>query len=455
MMSFRHLAVVVLSIATVVSFGVHAAEEAAFTPPGSAAHLLIDVSGTIFKATLTQPKDDISCIEDRILDAHVFGTAWTKSCVDLELVPDACSASIDVVLRGTTKTKSVGYQEPAKIYTFSEMPFILRKRIGIGDRGVYGYVPAVQVKAMTDLLKITDFRDEEFAFADAARRLFYETRPEATYWVECKARQRLITRFESEILPQLKKADKGYQAALQWVNSRLGKTQDKLRFSSTATTATVALELQSSPGDKVLAPPPLPAFSDLAFRLHESTVREVGQRMLAGKTYALDDLGSLAESFLESLPGKSESKPKDETETSASDDSIAITFARNSPVTAAFADQAIKIVVQGDNYKMGKDDYQGFRVTAAYKLETEKGKIAAVRQGPLVVEPVGEPTGKQKKLPRAELAFLRQAFENVFVERVFLPEVSAPAPWTRLGTLLPRTAQARNGWLLLAWQHKS
>jgi hypothetical protein len=467
MATFRMLLILLGTVAGAAAMSAAGGQEwsAAATPPPApkgvtfTAHL----SAGLIKATLEQPKEQTESVRDLILDTHIFGIARTRASVDAELVPDPCSVTVDVVVRGTTQTSSVGIQEPVKIYTISNMPFVLRKRISINTKGIFGAPPLVQLKASTYLRGITDLQGQEFPLVEVAEKRFNESRAEATYWVECKARKQLFDRFEREIVPKLQKAQQAYAAAMEVIQPKLEQLDVKLHFYSTPAYASLAVETSSaSPARTIVPPPPVPVGWDVAIRLHDSVVNDFARSILAGKTFSFEELNNLEELLPNLLRGKDKTDGKlkkgdtgrDVKEPADVTEGPALTFDRKDPVVLDFVGQGFKVAIQGENYRTGGEDYQGFRVQATYKIEDKSGKIAVVRQGALEVQPVGKPSGKQKILPKVELAFLRQAFDNLFLERVDLPEFDLPAPLDKIGVRLAHRVEVQNDWLLLAWQRK-
>jgi hypothetical protein len=424
--------------------------------------LTAHVSAAFVKRLVAQAGEDAEPLVERIVRADVRGISRTSSTVDAELIEDPDRILIDLVIRGTTVSDSIGRQGPVKIDTTSHTPFVARKRMSIGASGATGAVPTVDLYGVLCLNRLTNRADRvNFPLAGVAGRIYRRSSAEAIRQIEDNTRSQVHERIERESAPHLKNVELACSAVFDLLKD-LGRPQLEMRFSSSAASANVAVAMcERQEGEVVVSPPPLPASWDLAFRVHENMIGRLAQTALAGKTCRLDHLESLGDDLLDWLQGRiapdSTRRPDKNgpriPEDKAPEDQITITFAREDPVRIQFADRHIKVIMQAANYHAGGQDYQGFSVQLPYKLAAENCHLTAIREGPAVIEAVGVPGPQRKKLPRSELAFLRQAFETG-TERLAIPELNLPTPGNQPGVLTPTTLKADGGWLVLAWRWK-
>jgi hypothetical protein len=387
----------------------------------AAPNVLVDVSGLLVDAVVQRPIQDTQPVRDVVEGVPVYGTSSTRAQVHARLVPDPHRAVVDVMVRGTTLSRTVAYARIVNVYTTTTIAFEVRKRILIDQGGIRGLPARAYATASTQLLGITNTDGEVDTLSTLlARWKFNQEKEEADLTAANMAKSQLIQRLEREFQPQLARGNQALARGTEKVQE-IGLHLEQIQWSTTAQYLRVWAHVAtpSRPGP-VPPSPELVEPADLSVRIHESVIHEILRAALAGK------LGK---------PGMG---------------SLAITFADKDPVTVAFAEKGFKVTVHGSRYSAEGAAFPGMKITAAYKWEAAPGKIVAIRQGPLQIQPLNSRMEFGKVFPERKHLILEKYLQKVLMERLAVMEIPLPNQIT----LVPTRVEARNGWLLVTWNRQ-
>jgi hypothetical protein len=423
-------------------------------------NILLDISSDMINAFVRQSVERTEPVREYMLDTKVTGMSQTKGEVYAKLIPDDCHSSIDIIFRGITRSSTVGVEEGIYAYTVTTIPFETRKSVRIKG-GNIGTLPARTCSQATNkLLRMTDFRGEtDTTFTGFAQRQYWEDKREIEFITSRRHEHRTTSSFEKETTPNLERAHKALRGAVDKL-AVVGLIGERLQFTTTEEHLGIrGAVLTFGQGGSAEDAPELAGLFDLSLRLHQSFVGGASQAAIGGETLSLDQVGGVAEQLLGIFLKRTQTDPALKTPLKSitgilKDFGLSapkITFARIQPISATIANHGFQLVVHCSDYRSGDKTYQGFKVTANYKIENWKGKVGANRVGPLSVTRVGDEKG-DRRLPDLDMAFLNVSFSTILTDRLELVDMPLPPPLNEAGTLVPHVAAGRGGWLVVTWR---
>ena len=429
-------------------------------------NILLDISGRLLNAAIggdTGDTDETRDVNDVIYGMPVKGKSRTLAKVSAQQMPNADNAVVDVFLRGQTisDTISVPPEQALLIYSTTTTPFIARKRIYVNEAGLNGYPAQASAQTSIELKRITDLKGRTDSFRTDMAELRYQVKkPFYEHSTNQKTEALLIKKLENSIQPLIVQGNSDLTNGLNQIKAQ-GVPLQEFHCSTTETlvsvNARIALPGQTTPVNPPL-PPPGPF--DVAIRAHQSVLNDTFQAMLAGKTFSLDELEGLPRKttggFQSQLGRQFVGMMSEENVLKA----VSITFADKEPIVADFADHGVSVTINVKEFRItspflggeGKVKEAGLRlpglkVHAIYRFENASGRTEAVRQGSVQVLPFYN----QKIGTKVLGAVLQSSLNQVFKQRLQVPNLPVPAALSRIGTLAPNGADAGQGWVVLTW----
>jgi hypothetical protein len=194
------------------------------------------------------------------------------------------------------------------------------------------------------------------------------------------------------------------------------------------------------------APPDLPADTDFAIRVHESSVNNLTAQALAGLTLDEKRFKQIAQWFLKLPKGVGNAQENE---------SWTITFARQKPITLEFAKGGFEITIRGDQYSSEGNIYPAMNVTVRYRIERAAQGFHAVRQGQIEVYPPGfvAETGEQLSSRESTLrTVLQKRFAQFFREELPIGSIVVGKDSRHPVELEVSGWQADGGWTMMNWR---
>lgn len=423
--------------------------------------LLVDVSALLADAAARQDVDRTEPFEDVIKDTPVAGTRRTVGVVRAEPVPDDYRGAVDFVFSGTTYSCSTGFRHFVMVGTSTVAPFEVRQRLFINSNRLTSVRGPAWARACITLLGAVNRDGEADAIAPALARFgFPQEKEELEAIVSAKTARETAERFEAELNEAVATASREVGRALRFVKET-GITIESLNFSSTGDNVQGRLRI-TAPADAVWSlPPALPAKADLSVRVHESLINGAARSALGGKELRLSevrgDLDRLIGTFI-----KDTRKDKDREDALTALNKLfekltgaksRITLAAADPVVLRFADDVVTIEVHIAKMALDGAEFDGLRVRVAYRVENTDGAIVATRVGPIRFVPVDAPKDKKLEAAAVALRLLVEALAaELFPPRERLDDLPLPKELAHIGRLRAARAEARDGWLTLAWR---
>lgn len=449
------LSTVALSIAIVIPC---AADEPGATPRPEA-NLLVDVSARLINSAVQHPVDRTAPVDEVIQETPTRGMGRTLATIRAELVPDARRGAIDIVFQGNNYSQTVGERANVFIYATTATRLDVRRRVLIDGTGIRTCAGPACADAFTTLLGIQSRTWPERLTEQVAKRVFDQSVDAAEAESGSKTARQVAARLEEDIAPTLAALSKSIGRELKAIQGAELRLQS-FDFRTTATALQARLRFQAP-----VSPPPsgaLPADVDLGVRFHESLANHAAQRELGGRSFGLNEVSKIHDSITRGLvlDGRQGADPKNvlkKIEKLIADlagKPVTITFAKQAPLTVAFADQGFTVEFRFASIRQEKAVYSGLRVGAVYRFENAADGIHGVRLGAVQVAPFeepGEPAKKAQPLP-AQFRLLENAlFSEVLTQRLTLAPL--PLPEVVKGVRFPTPqVYARDGWLGLVWK---
>lgn len=394
-----------------------------------------------------EPVSQTSPVNEMILGTHVRGTAHLTGTLSARLVPSQQTAMMELVLNGSTRSNTLGWQSPVTIRSIGHTGVHARKLVVIDPFGLSAGPASVCCNTSTTICSISAGNRlakgliEKVAWKRAAK-----TKSAAEREASRKAERRIATQFNAS------------------TNERLGRSNDRLenkirrplqnrnlfpRIVSLWTTAQQLNFAAVQALDHQLAapntPPAAPEAAGMSLQIHESMVLNSAINLMSG--YKLTDVRAqkLAKRATGSVP--------EELQIKQDEDPWSITFDVAQPVRVDFDDNRISFAIRGREFTRGDDAVRkSAQIGATYEPTIENGRLKLVRTGDVEVTYPGR---EGKRLSLTELrnkTFLTNKFEGIFKSEIGGDELKLDGNLNRLNKIKLAHVAAKNGWLTLTWE---
>ncbi|MFO0967221.1 MAG: hypothetical protein U0793_16780 [Gemmataceae bacterium] len=417
--------------------------------PVPAATLYMDASGRLISQLVSQPVDDQEPYADVIEGTPVYGRRRTLGSVRAELVPDAHSGAVDIVVDGTAYSNEVGVRRQRRL----RPPPHVRGAAALVRRQGHHQRERPFAHACITLLGVIDlFGDSDTAPAILTRLGFRADRQHLETIVAGKAMAEASAKLESRINPLLEKASKEIGRGIAFVKD-LGVELPPPGFVTTNRWLGFRLAVGASDASAL---PALPENADLAARLHENAVNAAAQTALGGNTFRFSEVLRTVNQLTEPLLRD----PRDEAERLKGVKGIEtllkmvkgaapeLTLAMDDPVTLRFTDAGFRVEAHLASVKGAGKVVPNLRIRAAYRIENSPAGVRGVRTGPvsLLIDKKAEPA------PEPVRDVLMAIANEVFLERVALADIAFPRELGVTAPLSALRAETTERWILLSWR---
>jgi len=419
-------------------------------------NLLIEANHRVVAAGIDNPVNEVGPLTDVILGTRICGTVQTVGYVNAELGNTTQYAAIDIMMRGTAYSRTVGYNGPAIIHASGVTGLAGRKRLILDAYGMRAYPAASNARTSTTIngIDVTAKILPGLVQKIATKRV-YQSKSRAEAIGAQHAQVRLNTRIDTQSVNLIADANRDFWAKFRNPLVRFGAFPEQMRFSSYGNLLTIrATRADSYQLAAPTAAPPLPATTDVSVRLHESVVDNFAATALAGRRLTRNEVNRL----MINLTGKIPEELQDEEER---DWSITFAAAVEKPIELVINDGGFRVTVRGDEYTSGDTSYPAMNVTARYKLEkNDQGGLRVIRDGELEIYPPDFKPGVD------QLSSSQQSLKTILERRfgkLFKPELpdeptaglELGGRWKKLGPLPLAVLNADGGWLMLGWSKPS
>jgi hypothetical protein len=413
-------------------------------------NVLIEASEPFVAAGIQDPVNDSGPVTDVIMGTRICGTVQTQGLVDAELGNTSNYASIDVLMRGTAYSNTVGYNGPAVIYSTGVTGLGGRKRLILDQFGLRAYPADSNACTSTTINGVSvNARFLSGLVQRVATKRVYQSKSQAEAIAAAHAESRLNQRMDSQSLGLIGRANRDFWAKFRSPLLRVGAFPERLSFSSFGNRLSArATRADAYQIGAPAPPPPLPAADDVLVRLHESAIENFGSTALAGRTLTRDEMNRL----MRNMTGKVPDELQDDDGRDWS-----ITFAIERPIALQIKGGGVAVTIRGEQFTSGDNAYPAMNITARYRLaKNARGGLRAVREGDLEILPPDFKPGVD------QLSASQQSLKTILERRfgkLFKPELpdkptaglELSGNWKKAGPLPIETLSADGGWLSLGW----
>lgn len=259
-------------------------------------NLHVEVSGNIVTAGIEDRIDEDTPINDIILGTQIAGRGRTTGMVTAALAPSEDRATIELTLRGSTASKTVGRNGPATIFSSATTSLLGSKRIFIDELGFSTQLAHAECHTNSH---IDDICINGGAIIQrVATKRIYGSKSTGEAVSAQHAAERLETRMDARTGGLLTNVNRNYNGKFRNPLARRGAFPSVFRFATTPDWLTV-LGLQARPNE-LAAPTPPPAIADgvqMSIRAHESLIENMTAATMAGHTARDEDFKRLMRNF--------------------------------------------------------------------------------------------------------------------------------------------------------------
>lgn len=411
-------------------------------------NLFVAVSQELVQVGFARDVDRVDPVRDVILGTRIRGTARTTGRVSTELFPHTERAVLDTVFKGTSASRTRGWNGPVTIYSDSRTRIHAIKRMVIDETGLRGLPAVTAARTRTSTRGIGTRHGGLIGniVRNQASQRVAQNRGRSEAIAARHAEERVNRRIDLESEARLAKGDRRFQENFRQPLLRRQAFPQLFRFRTTQQDLTLTA-LQASPYQLGApnAPPALQRDHDLALRVHESMINNLAASLIADRKFTDEEAKQAAIDLLGEVPEKLR-KEEDDLPWS-------ITFARREPLTMLFADGGFKLTLRGSAYTSGERSYPAMNMTVAYQIQQRDDGATLVRQGDLEILPPGFVEG-ESTLSAAQVALRRLIAKKL--GKVFEPEIvgegiELKGQWSDAGRLVPSEMAASQGWLALGY----
>jgi hypothetical protein len=404
-------------------------------------NLYAEVSQKLVSSSVSQDVYEEQTVRDRIMGTSMRGTARMNGHVTAELVPDEERAAMDVLLDGTAYSNNVGYNGPVKVYTTGRTNISASKRVFLSPEGLVGDDAVADCSTDSSINSIK-------ANCGLIRRVAWkkarQQQPQAERVASAHAEVQVADRFDGRVAEMLDKANENFKTKLRNPLLRRDAFPNSLHFSSDAQQLIVRATRSGSAQTAAAGPPPaVEGTFDLAVRIHDSMVINVGESIMGAETLSDERLVKMLQDAKMEIPPELKIGPES--------DAWSITFARELPLRVSFEGQKITVAVTGRQFTRNEQVVrEPMRISAVYiPTKTDKG-MTLRREGDVTVAYV-QNRGRESVAMLAMKTFMRNKFDAMFKAEIDPKQLAIPGADQETTPVQLANVQAENGWLTLGW----
>ncbi|MEM7313285.1 MAG: hypothetical protein AAF497_09050 [Planctomycetota bacterium] len=435
----------------------------------------VALSGDFVTKQINDTRSDYQNINRNFEGSHITGSATTSANITGVLVPSDNGAVIDILLNGTTITRTVAQQRRVFVHSQGTTGLSATKRLYLNFQPVMASsLPSVGL--MTSPANATASTYQQTLGVNVNRcvgrrligrvacRKADQSNPRAASQTSREAEQTTEEQLNREVNQMISGADQRMQDALARMNidqeylpdsMRMRSSSRKLYFDGLVT----AKRYMGAPSN----PPDVGAESDLTLQLHQSAVNNVMARLFGGIKIDPQRMADMLKERNIEVPaelqsslsgGSDDEKSDDESDEKAAqdDDDWALTFDTLQPVTVAFSDGKVRIAIRGRRFEQGDQAIkEPLEISVTYRLrKSSTGDLEARRIGDIEVLFLESP-GRLSTKQLAYKTFIKRKTSNLFTRTISTSQLPESNLTNQLRSLVLDQVEATRGWLALAF----
>ncbi len=409
-------------------------------------NLVAQVSERMVDAGMGQQVDQNEPVTDCILGTAISGQGHTTGQVTIDLVSNEEAAALDAVFTGTTSTRTIGVNGPARIRSAGTTNFEARKRLYLDADGIRALSAQGDARTSTRTLGVSSSaRIGNRLVQRIASRKVAEQKGAGERIAGRHAADQIRNRFNRQVNEQLTDDRTGIFGRLRAALVRRNALPKEMNVSSTDDALNLVW-LQAMGGlGAPTASPVVEGDPDVAVRLHETMVNNLAADMLGGHTLTEDDIRDLYEDMDAELP--------ESLQPIEGKESWSITFARFRPVTVRFEEDRLSFVVRGRRFTSGDSSYpRPMNISAEYRVVQSDGAVRLEREGEVVVLPPNFRKGQRLSIRDTTLRnLLIRRFNKMLKEEFVLNRIALPEQFEQPSSMVLKEFASSKGWLSTDW----
>lgn len=409
-------------------------------------NLVAQVSERVVDAGMGQQVVQNEPVTDCILGTAISGQGHTTGDVYIDLVSNEEAATLDAVFTGTTSTRTIGVNGPARIRSAGTTNFEAKKRLLLDADGIRALTATGDAQTSTRTLGVSSSRRFGGRLIERiASRKVAEQKGTGERIAGRHAAEQVSERFNTQVNEQLSDDRTGIFGRLRAALVRRNALPQEVAVSSTDD-ALHLVWLQAMGGlGAPTASPVVEGDPDVAVRLHETMVNNLAADMLGGHTITEDGIRELYRDMDAELP--------ESLQPIEGKESWSITFARFRPVTVRFEDDRLSFVVRGRQFTSGDSSYpRPMNISAAYRVVQGENAVRLEREGEVVVLPPNFRKGQRLSIRDTTLRnLLIRRFNKMLQEEFVLDRIALPEQFEQPSSMVVKDFQSKQGWLSTDW----
>ncbi|MCA9164094.1 MAG: hypothetical protein KDA62_13995, partial [Planctomycetales bacterium] len=423
------------------------------------------VSERVLNAGVDNQVREVTPVHDNILGTSVHGTAVLSGFLKLDLVPSDDTGRFAITLAGVAHSNTVGYNRGVQIFSTGVSQINASKQVIVDANGLTSTAAVARVCTDTTIncisakLRIV----ERIAWKRAGAQKGAAERVAAR-----KAEVRTANRMNEQAAELLADANRRFEEKFRTPLVRMAAYPRLLETSSSddylyVRAMSVNDDQLAAPG----APPVIETSGDVTAQVHESLVGNVSEMVTN------PDPMVTAHKIEKSYQDAKREVPEELRMDNAENELWSFNFLPTRPVRAEFAPGQITVAIyatdfavydddfdtEADNYQTPREGFplrDEFLISAQYNVEQTADGVQFVRQGEVSVEfPNRQRIGlfnPRDALLRVAQSTLKKKFNAMFKEIVNPEDIPLQGQGRDAGRLRMRSADSRQGWLLLTWE---
>lgn len=403
--------------------------------------LILVVSSKFLNAGFAHPVEKPSVVNVRIGKYHVLGNAVLTGEMSYQPLPCDDGIRLRMLLSGTAVGCDTSLVRRIQVQTIDRSRVCVRQEVLISGDGVKASgQPVISAPTISEFRTATagkpPLRD---AFVRALARSQFRFMPARSNRIATQVSEIILRQqLEKDMPDTLARANQRFRE--QFLETLTGFEIPATNVSYSSTFDAVALRIVV-PDTEPSAAPAI-ATADLALRGHEAVLNRLARQLYGGSTQIGKDLETDLGKAVQLLGGPPPRPP--------SNTPWSITFSKDRPIVFRFERDTMRVVMLGDEFELGKDQYKAMMIAVEYELRKTETGCRAVRHKLIEVTPPGLKAG-EKPTPRQQVlrGFLATRLGQIFARELDLSRIALPEALGNAAAARVTRGAATNGWLIM------
>ena len=411
------------------------------------ANFIVSTSAEALALGLTRPVDDVRPLNEVIMGVRLRGSSTTSGYVTPRLLPSADGAIVELLLSGTTRSRSRGSERSVTVTGNATTQVHVCKVVVIDANGIHTQPSRASCTTRSRIRGIhVQRRLGRRLISRIAARRANEQRPMVERISARRAEARFARLMDREVDTIVASGRSRIGQRLRHPLERLNMFPRRMHFSSSPQHLNMVAWQGRSAQLAACTPPPDVAGQNLIIKLHESAILNSSVNAIGGLSVDDQRAAQLARELLGRVPAALD-------DTSEDYEPWSITFDSRQPLQTEFDNGLMTISIRGSRFVRGDRELnRQLEISADYAIEIQNGRALFVRQGDVGVRYLGRGADRVRLRDYPDITFISRRFEAIFRDEFSGAGVPLPGNWERLREFDLEYVSADAGWLVLGWK---